>query len=954
MSFCRRFLFISALFTLISGYSWAQKGAIRGQVIDDSNGEPLIGATVTIIGTTLGSATDLDGRFLIPNVDAGTVSLQVSFISYSTVTINEVIVKGGETTVINNIHLKEEAIGLEEVVVQATVLKNSESALLTTQRKSSLVLDGISADMFSKNNDSDAASAIRRVTGVSVEGGKYVVVRGIGDRYVKTSVNKAEIPSLDPNKNAVQMDLFPSNLLDNMVIYKTFSPELPGSFSGGYVDISTKEFPDRFTLQASVSSGFNTNATFNDNFLSAEKSTTHFTGFSGGIYDLPTDIANSGIPAPVFTPNSPIDAEVDRKSKSFTTVLDPRSNAFAPPVNHSASFSIGNQHTLLKRQLGYVVGLSYQRSYEHYDNGKTGRFFLPSQSDDDLIVVRDFEDTKSNESVLWGALANVTYKLSNTSKIGFNAMRNQSSDLTSRFLQGSFPADANQETEELQTRAIRYLERGLTSFQLKGDHKLGGLKIDWSLSQSKSFQDEPDFRFFNNIINVTTDATTYATFQNATGNPSRYYRELEETDYDAKLNFELPFNISNRDAKVKFGGAYLNKDRDFTERIVTYRRGTATNPFDGNVANYFSNANLGIKNTSNNSFGIYATELGNVGGSYSGDEQVPALYAMTDVRLSKSVKVSFGARYEGTDIFLTNASVALPDSLKQSVVKRNDVLPAVNLTYELSDKMNLRFGYGKTVARPTFRELAQYTTFDFVGDAFEVGNSNLTRTSIENFDLRFEVFPRVGEYIAASIFYKKFTSPIERVTSPFNNEPKDGLTFFFRNVPEATVYGTELELRKGLDFISPSLANFKIGTNVSFLVSEIDINPQELETIRVNQPDAEATRPLFGQSPYLVNALVSYAGENNGLSINASYNVIGPRLFLVSTGGTPNVFEQPRHLLDLNAKQKITPKTSVKLSAQNILDAPFRFTQNYSNKEYTYQSFQVGSTFSIGFSYLVE
>ncbi len=944
------------LFFLVLTTAHAQGGTIRGQVIDDSTGEPMPGATIVIQGTTKGTASDMDGKFEIVGLSAGTVALQVSFVSYLTVTIQDVLVKEGDVTIVNNIRLKEEAIGLQEVVVMASTLGNYESSLLTMQRKSSIVFDGISADMFSRNNDNDAAAAIRRVTGVSVEGGKYMIVRGLGDRYSKASLNKAELPSLDPNKNAVQMDLFPSNLLDNMVIYKTFSPELPGSFSGGFVDISTKEFPDRFTLQASASLGYNANATFNKDFLTTAKGKTSFLGFDDGTYALPAE-AENGIPPPTF--NAAQDVRLDIITKSFTNSYDPFVEKMSPMMNQNLSFSMGNQKKLFGKDLGFIVGLTYQHNFEYYEDGRVGRFFLPGVAQgQDLVVVRDFtQDMKGTESVLWGGLANVSLRINQNHKVSLNLVRNQSSDLSSRFLQGVFPADANLETDELQVRSVRYTERALTSVQLKGDHKLtaGGASINWSASGTSLKQDEPDQRFFNNIISVdsATEQATYYTFQNATGDPARYYRSLDEKNIDSKLNLEIPLSTGSHDSKIKMGGAYLYKDRNFSERIISNKQQQAED-YHGDVGEYFSESNLGMISTNPYKLGIYAVETQNLGGSYNGQERVPAAYAMLDVRVLRDLKLSAGARYEGTDIQLNATSPYLPDSLRYSAVKTNDILPAANLTWEISDKMNLRFAYGNTIARPTFRELSQYTSFDFLGDSRETGNPNLRRTGIQNLDVRWEVFPAGKEYISVSLFHKNFTDPIERVTSPYNNEPKDGISFYYNNVAQARLYGAEFEVRKSLGFISSSIENFRVGTNLTLMKSQVDISQIELEQIRVNNPEAEAVRPLAGQSPFIVNANLGYNSTETGWDIALIYNVIGPRLFAVSTNGTPNIYEQPRNALDLTVRKSIGTRSTLRLSMQNLLDAPFRFTQEFADREYIYQSYSLGSTFSLGFSYLIE
>lgn len=953
-----RFLTFILLYFFFCHQVYAQTGTIRGQILDDKTGEPLIGATAQLEGTSIGAAADLDGKFSISNIQPGIYNLIFSFVSYQSKTISQIVVKSGEVTV-QNIRLNDESIGLQEVIIQAEAMKNSESAILTLQRKSSLVMDGISSEQFARSNDNDAAAAMRRVTGVSVEGGKYVVVRGLGDRYSKTSLNNAEIPGLDPNKNAVQMDLFPSNLIDNLVVYKTFSPELPASFSGGFVNITTKDFPDRLTLQVSGSLGYNTNATFNKSFLSDRQGSTFFSGIDDGTHAIPEEVKAS-IPA-ISVRDEQQAMTLDAASKSFNSSFDPVQKS--PFLNQNYSISIGNQKMLFKKPLGFIGGISYQRNYEYYEDGRTGRYFLPGTVEaPSLVTLRSFGDTRGMESVLWGAILNTTYKISSNHKIGVNLLRNQSADVSSRFLQGIFPADANNEQEELQNRAIQYVERSLSSAQLRGEHAFGAnnpIKMSWISAYTYSTQYEPDLRFFNNVMVPSDEGTSFRTFENVSGDPARYFRYLNEKIYDAKVNFEVPIKLwSDLSSKIKFGGAYLSKERHFEETIIEYKRNSHTQPYEGNVDDFFSNSNLGVLAIEQTNAGPryrYGITIGKnelLGGSYSGNESIPAAYAMIDLQVNSSLKVSTGARYEQTNISLTNVSELLSEEQRFTNLINNDILPAVNITKLLNENMNLRFAYGRTIARPTFRELAHYTTFDFLGDAELTGNPDLKRTVIDNLDFRWELFPNTGEIISISAFYKNFSNPIERATSPFNNEPKDGLKFVYRNVEKAEVYGMELELRKDLGFIGSVLNNFKVGSNISVIKSEVDINEQELQIIRVNDSEAPSKRELFGQSPFIVNAFLMYGME--GFSANISYNVIGQRLSVVSSGGTPNIYEQPRNLVDISFIKKVGNRFSTKLTLQNLLNPAVKFTQEYKDVEYIYQSYKIGRTVSFGISYLLE
>lgn len=949
------FIFLLLLVAPILVFS--QTGTIRGKVIDDATGEELIGATVLVEGTSTGGTADLDGNYTI-KVEPGTYKLRITYVSYQMLNIQNVEVKEGEVTVIDA-RLKTEDVSLQEVVVEAQAMKSAESALLTVQKKASLVMDGISAQQFSRSGDSDAAGVMRRVTGVSVEGGKYVYVRGLGDRYSKTSVNKAQIPGLDPNKNTVQMDLFPSNLIDNIVVYKTFSPELPGSFSGGYVDITTKDFPTQFTLQFSGSLGYNTNASFNNEFLTQNLESGYFLAGKPQNLQIPDVLNQEVVNLGSAYGDDRLAALLDEQTNALNTDFTPESKI--PFLNNNFSFSLGDQKELFGRQLGIIGGLSYQRSYQYFGNGRTGRYILPGTVEEPYLdTLYSFNDRQGVESILWGGILNTAYKLNNYHKISINLMHNQSADITTRYSEGLFPYafGSNSANRQIQLRAQGNQIRSLSSGQLGGEHRFGGqggLRAEWMGSYTLSSQNEPDLRYFNNLREIVGGDTIYNANSNNVAPPSHYFRDMEEVNMEGKVDFELPVKVlSSLESKLKFGGSYLSRSRDFRERIFQYRVTPGTTRFTGNPDEYLVEDNLGWtgKTGNRNNFGLIVRDETINGGSYLGEEELPAAYFLLDWQLANNLKISAGARYEGTNIRLINESEAVPDSLRYGLVQEHDILPALNITRELQENMNLRFGYGRTIARPNFRELARFATFDFLGDFILIGNPNLERTLIDNIDLRWEHFPKASEYLSVSAFYKKFANPIERAVNPMTNDIAIELNY--RNVPQASVYGLEMEMRKDLAFMGPTLENFKLGSNVTLLRSQVDITEGELRLIRTNDPGASATRPLYGQAPYIVNTYLNYENADNRLSSTLSYNVSGPRLAVVGLSGTPNVFEQARSMLDFNVRKGLGERWAVKFSASNLLNAEFRLSQEFKEMEYVYQSYKTGRNFSLSFTYLIE
>lgn len=922
-----RRILLTFICILMGASVFAQNGTIRGTVTDAQNGETLIGATVVIKGTTQGVPTDIDGKFAL-SVAPGTYALVVQYVSYQTKEVSGIEVKAGQVTV-QNVKLGNDAKVLEAVVVTAKVERKAEVALLTMQKKSALVQDGISAQAIARTGDSNAAGAIKRVTGVSVEGGKYVYVRGLGDRYTKTTLNGADIPGLDPNRNTVQMDLFPSNMIDNMVILKTFSPDLPGNFTGGYININTKDFPDRFTFQASASLGYNDQATFNSEFLSYNGGGLDFLGLDDGNRKLPTSKENS-------TPNK------DDFSKDVTPTTK------SPFLNQSYSVSVGNQVKLAGRPLGFIAALSYRKTNQYYDNGpignlgdkaSLGRFSL--NSDASTISSLNNEYTvRSNvgtENTLWGAVFNTSYKITDKSKIGLNLMHNQSGKIQSRVLQGRYqdldPAN------EFNSIALDFLSRSLSSIQLKGDHIFGErkIKLDWITSFTVSRIDQPDLRFFSYEVEPAGGIVVRS---NAA--PQRFYRDLQQTNWDNKINLTIPFKISGNDSKFKTGVAYVTKNRDFSQTIFAYASSRTDYPAnaDGRIdfATYVNDPDTRLDNGSQDR------------DSFDGTENILGAYLMVDAKLSAKFRILAGVRFESTDISVVSRD---PD-LRKGILLNNDILPAINLTYELRKDMNLRLAYGRTLARPVFRELAPFPSFDAFGGLVYVGNPDLQRSLIDNIDLRWELYPTPGEIITVSAFYKRIQNPIATAFSALT--PNQQVTWV--NQDDATLIGAEIELRKKLDFIG--LKDFTFGTNASFITSALKIEENELVQIRANDVNRvteladKGTRPLFAQSPFLINANLNYNNLNNGWSGSLNFNIFGQRMAIVSRNGVPDVYEQPRPVLDFTLGKNIGERWKITFKARNLLNPEYKFLIKFKDSESVVRNYTIGRTFSLGLRYLID
>ena len=935
----RKILF--AILLLICINNVFSQGIIQGKVTSSETGEELIGATVLLKGTTTGSMVDIDGNYRIPNVAAGQYKVICAYISFRSDTI-DVIVKDGET-VTHNFNLGSSSMDIDVFVIEAKADRKNEQYLLQIKRKSATVMEVLGAKEIAKRGDGNAAAAAKRVSGITIEGGKYVYVRGLSDRYSKTTVNQAEIPGLDPNRNAVQLDLFPTNMIENMKVIKSFTPDLPGSFTGGLVDIETKDFPEAFTFQFSSALGYNTAASLKEGFLTHKGGGTDFMGMDDGTREKPGSTNN--IPA-LFIDNQ----RLEKVGKSFNKEMDVSEKKSS--LNQSYSISAGNQTKLFGRSLGFVVGLSYSKKYNHRDEGAfTNRYSLTGSVDkvDQLNPDRTLKDTKSTENVLWGAIANLSYKISPNHKLGFVYLRNQNGITSTSFQEGEIPKD--QDGLYLQTRALEYEENSLSSYQTKGEHYFEGLsklKVDWLYAFSQSNQNQPDLRYFSNdyTIDEVSGDTNYSIQASIYPVPTRYYRELNQTTSDAKLNFE--FNIKEKDgksSKMKFGGAMLKQERILRENRYNYRSQGFLN-YNGNVAEYLNDSNLVLPNPgspiSNYLYVEDATETRN---SYSADQSIFAGYLMGDIWATKKLRIVTGARLETTDIFVRS----FDQDEKTGNLTEVDILPALNTSYALTENSNLRAAYSKTLARPTFREIAPFATYDFSTNWIIVGNPELERTLVDNFDFRYEMFPNFGELISIGGFYKSFTNPIELV---FNTQAQnEELTW--RNIESATVYGAEFEIKKKLGFMSNSVNTFNVGGNLTYVFSEVGIDKQELELIKATDPNAKETRSLFGQSPYIINFYLGYNNDSLGLSANLSYNVSGEKIAVVIVGGTPNVFQKPVHQLDFNFSKKLGKHFSLKFKAQNILNPIIKKTYDYKGQEYIFNSYKRGATFTFGIKYLI-
>ncbi|MCD4680157.1 MAG: TonB-dependent receptor [Bacteroidales bacterium] len=454
---------------------------------------------------------------------------------------------------------------------------------------------------------------------------------------------------------------------------------------------------------------------------------------------------------------------------------------------------------------------------------------------------------------------------------------------------------------------------------------------------------EPDTRFFTNIYENTGDSVLYFIDIAKQDVPSRYFRDLTEKNLNAKFDLTLPFEHLNPNFKIKAGAATVYKVRGFDERIFEYRDNNDS--YSGSIPDYLDNSNIGMNAPGYpDYFGLFISDATQLSNTYDGYQLLVSAYLMGDIEITKKLRLVAGVRPEYTNMLVESRNPSNP----KGVLDVLHILPAVNLTYSPNDKMNFRGSFAKTLARPTFRELAPYSSFEFSGDFIFTGNANLQSTLINNFDVRWEYFSRPGEVFSASYFYKRFLNPIERTFIP--EASNDEITF--ENVGTAQAHGIEFDIRKKLDFI-PLLKNTKAGANFAFIHTTVAIDDQELAAIHATNPYHGTTREMYGQAPFICNAFLGYSSKENGISTNINYNISGKKLAIVVKGGTPNIYEQPRNQLDFNFKKKFG-KISLRFSAKNLLNSPYKQTYAYKDVEYIFSEYNLGREYSVGFSYLIK
>jgi TonB-dependent receptor len=963
----RKLFFIFSI--LLSANLLAQNGTIRGTVIDDETGETIIGANVAILDPLMGTSTDLDGQFSL-SVAPGSYQIRVSFISYANITIDQVVVKSGEVTSLGTIRMNTGSLELDEVVVTATATRRSEAALNTMKKKSATMLDGISAQKMALTGDGTAVEAAQRVTGVSIEGGKYIYVRGLGDRYSKVTLNQMNIPGLDPDRNSLQMDIFPTNLIDNITVAKNFTADLPADFTGGLVNVETKAFPEEKFIAASVGISFNPDMHFNDEYLTYQGGGTDWLGFDDGTRDLPTLARSPDVPTVFRDP--------DEEVRAFTQEFDPNLDAFQETsfMDYSMSFTAGNQidlnkgkeSTLRNPKLGYIFSLSYKNQQRFYDDVTYAEYQRNEDETQNELIYADRQDgqlgTRNNQL---GVLAGLAYK-TKLSKYRLTLMHLQSGESkAAEFQLDQNPSGIGRSGYRGFSDNLEYNERFLTNILLDGTHVLGdnGWEVDWRISPTLSTANDPDVR----KTAFTTAVDTSFQAGNA-GLPSRIWRELDEQTLTGRIDVTKNHEINGADAKFKFGVMETYRQRQYEILEFGVQFGPGGQDWERNNPNEVLDPKNIWPNRPNNAY-IFSTLVTPNPNAYEANSNNLAVYASEEFNITSSLKTILGVRMEnfqmrhtGRDIEGANTDGAQGNVLDNEVVlEGTDFFPSVNFIYTLAEEMNLRFGFSRTIARPSFKELSFAQIIDpttnrtFNGALFEFSgdwDGEMESTYINNFDLRWEFFMERGQIYSISAFYKQFENPIEMVRIAVNTT---GFEYQPRNVGNGQVFGLEFEATRSLEGLGELFKHLSVSGNVTVVESVIEMNEAEIRA-RENGKRAGQTieneRAMAGQAPYVINFGVTYNNLENGIRAGLFYNVKGPTLQIVGTSFFPDIYQQPFHNLTLGVSKQLgeNRNTTIDLNVDNILDdVRESFFESYQAAPQVYTQFNPGRMFSLSVSH---
>jgi TonB-dependent receptor len=901
-------------------------GIIKGKVIDEKTGETIIGALVYIKGSAIGTSTDIDGAFILKNIAAGTYSLECRYISYETKVIPNVIVKNTETTLID-ITLISAATELKIVEIKGTLSKENNAGLIVQQKNNASVSDGISSETIKKTPDRNTSDVLKRISGASIQDNKFAIIRGMNDRYNSAYINGAPLPSSESDRRAFAFDIFPSNLLDNIIIIKTGTPDLPGDFAGGIIQINTKGIPEKNEQTLSISGSYNTITTFKD-FKTYKGGKYDWLGLDDGTRKLNKNIPNTLVYNSAETSNAQ-KAEYGKLMGNDWSLKN-KNSAF-PSLN--LQYSLARKGKLFNKEAGSVFALTY---YNNYTTSYAIRREFEEQNVD-VLKTKQYTDTSYTNNILSSILWNVSYKLNDKNQLSFKNMYSINTDNKVN-VRGGLADASGPQWEKSDVRW--FTQNNIYSGQLGGEHILseqGKIKFTWQGALSTIKREIPNMRkmIYTKIASTADDTAAYqAAIQpnsvTTTSGGSMFFSVNKENIYSASYALSIPFEFKNTKNELKIGAFHQLRSRDFSARLfgfTQYKKGSQIQ-FDNTLLSLpentiFDPANMGQTNAASPvNGGFKLTESTTPLDSYLASSKLHAGFAMVDSKLMEKLRFIYGVRLESYRQTITNYDIITGNAIVKDTTFLS-LLPSVNMVWSLNPKTNLRFAYYRTVSRPEFRELAKFNFYDFILDYTVSGNPNLKQANINNFDLRYEWYPGAGQIFSSSVFYKDINNAIEQVAAGASQIR----SISYANVSKVKNMGVELEYRFKLSTVfkndsSSFLTNTTLFTNLAYIKSMVDLSNVVGAT----------ERPMQGQSPYIINAGLQYSNIEKGYSASLSYNVYGKRIFIVGSDDEPSYWEKARNVIDLQlSKSFLKNRLDIKFNIRDILAQPFIFYQDINN-----------------------
>ena len=900
----KRGIIVLGLLSAASMPTWAQQ--IKGVVIDQKSKETLIGAVVTVDGTNVKAITNIDGNFQIDGLDKEKkYTLYINYVGYKTQKIDGVQAKDADQV----IALQPDEQQLKEVTVTAVERRNTDAAMIQVAKNSPVIVSNVSAQEISRTQDTNAGEVIRRVPGVSLIDDKFVMVRGLSQRYNNVWVNGGAVPSSEADSRAFSFDIIPSSQIDNLTIVKSPTAEYPADYSGGFIIVNTKEIPAENSFNIAVGGNWNTSSAF-QNFSYSKGSGTDFLGFDNGLRSL-----NGGIHAAL---NPQLNANGKPVGDYATSLLGNGLNNDwlvknrKPLGDLKLAASLNQRWMLGGRTLGMLAALNYTNEYRTYENMENNLYGIYDAANDKPNYLRHSVDDQYNNNVRLGAMLNFTF-LSKDGNHKYQLKNIFNQLATSRYTwRDGVSAQSNLE------RSAEYYYRSRTTYngQLTGKHTFTSDALDWSIGYAYANRHLPDRRRY--LIDDALESGVYAL---STGNDiSREWTQLDEHILSLGVNDKHHFKFGNFEPDLQVGAYGEYRSREYQTRNFIYN----WNVSDNNMPSDFRHSDIPTLLSSEANMGydkLYLLEEKQMRNNYRGHNTLGAGYLALSLPFGK-LGIHAGVRFEHNDMELISNSRDYEKSESSRHYKTDDVFPSLNTTYKINDQHQVRLSYGRSINRPEFREVSSSVYYDFDLASNVQGNTELKNCYVDNLDLRYEWYPSRGELISLAVFYKHFDSPIEWTYTVAGGTD---LIYSYKNAKSANNYGVELDIRKNLGFIG--LKDFSWSFNGALIKSKVQFE----------KGAKEEDRPMQGQSPYLINTGIFYKNAPLKMDIALLYNRIGKRIIGVgrSEGSTgddsnsrvPHSYEMPRNTIDLSLAKKFGDHLELKLNVRDLLAEKIYYKQ---------------------------